>query len=250
MTTKWQKLTKILNKGEILFKEGDPAKGAYVIQSGMISLKRFKDDSYILVDEAKKGDIIGVPSTLINTPRLYTAFVEEDNTKVVELPPHILNEIIIKDPEIALSVLKKYSERIFAIENLFKNIKFPKVETDKLEDKKKTELPAGIQAYLKIVPSNRRVPIKNLTNTIGRKVLSMNYVPDIDLSAEDKGKYISRKHAVIFYDQGEFFIKEELGVLNGTFLNGEKLKENIPYKLKNGDIIKFCNIEAIFEIVK
>ncbi len=248
--TKWQKLTKILNKGEILFKEGDPAKGAYVIQSGVISLKRFKNDSYILVDEAKKGDIIGVPSTLINTPRFYTAFVEEDNTRVVELPPQILNEIIIKDPEISLSILKRYSERLFSLETLFKNLKLPKIETDKLETKDKKELPAQVKAFLRIVPSNRRVPIKNVVNTIGRKVLSMNYIPDIDLSAEDKGKYISRKHAVIFYDQNEFFIKEELGVLNGTFLNGEKLKENIPYKLKNGDIVKFCNIEAIFEIVQ
>ncbi len=246
--TKWKKLTKILNKGEILFKEGDIARGAYVVKTGLISLKRVKDGSYILVDEAKKGDIIGVPSTLTNSPRLYTAFVEEDDTKVVELPPQILNEIILKDPEISFFLLKKYSERILAVENLFKNIRLPKIDTDKLEKEEKSELPSHIRAYLKIIPSNRRVPIKKIKNTIGRKVLSMNYTPDIDLSAEDKGKYISRKHAVIFFDQNEFFVKEELGVLNGTFLNGEKLRENIPYKLKNGDIIKFCNIEAIFEL--
>ena len=248
--TKWKNLTKILNKGEILYKEGDPAKGAYVIKSGAISLKRFKDDNYILVDEAKKGDIIGVPSTLVNSPRLYTAFVEKDDTKVVELPPQILNDIITKDPEIAMFLLKKYSERILSVENLFKNLRIPKMDTDKLTDDNKAELPENIKAYLRIIPSNRKVPIKRVTNTIGRKVISMNYVPDIDLSAEDKGKYISRKHAVIFFDKNEFFIKEELGVLNGTFLNGEKLRENLPYKLKNGDIIKFCNIEAIFEIEK
>jgi CRP-like cAMP-binding protein len=248
--SKWEQLSKTYNTKDIIFKQGSPSGTVFVVREGVVQLTRIIEGNRILVDELLKGEMFGVPSTLLDVPRLYTAIAGEDNTVVVELMPNVFNDIVNKTPEIAFMILKKMSLRIFDVENLISSIKFPSTDTKELE-KKKGELdmiPSSMEVSILILKTQRKAMIQKTKAVIGRKVLSLNYEPEIDLSEEDEGRYISRKHAMIFYDQNEFFIKEELGVINGTYLNGEKLKSGVPYKLKNGDLIKFCNIEAIFQI--
>ena len=50
--------------------------------------------------------------------------------------------------------------------------------------------------------------------------------PEVDLTNEDQSRNISRRHARA-RGQGRtsLFIAEEIGTMNGTFLNGKKLSE-------------------------
>ena len=59
---------------------------------------------------------------------------------------------------------------------------------------------------------------------------------------------VSKDHAIIEFDEDYNPTIKDLNSSNGTYVNGEKLK-NIPLKLRNGDKIKFgkCEIEYIFE---
>ena len=70
---------------------------------------------------------------------------------------------------------------------------------------------------------------------IGRLDAASASFPDVDLSGEgglEKG--ISRRHAKITRHGREVFI-EDLGSLNGAFLNGKKLTPYLAHVLRNGD---------------
>jgi serine/threonine-protein kinase len=59
--------------------------------------------------------------------------------------------------------------------------------------------------------------------------------PEIDLTADDPEAKISRKHARIYVQDGEFFL-EDLGSLNGTYVNrGPRLLPGSPQTIKEGD---------------
>jgi hypothetical protein len=61
--------------------------------------------------------------------------------------------------------------------------------------------------------------------------------PDIDLTGDDHGHYISRKHAQVLFHDGVYYL-EDLGSFNGTFVNrGPRLIAGQPHELRKGDEI-------------
>jgi pSer/pThr/pTyr-binding forkhead associated (FHA) protein len=57
---------------------------------------------------------------------------------------------------------------------------------------------------------------------------------------------VSRQHAKIKEEQGEFKIYD-LASANGTFVNGGKVMD--PVALKDGDIVRFGEVEFLFRIL-
>ena len=61
--------------------------------------------------------------------------------------------------------------------------------------------------------------------------------PEVDLTADDPEAKISRKHARIYVQDGEYYL-EDLGSLNGTYVNrGPRLLPGSPQVLKLDDEI-------------
>lgn len=76
----------------------------------------------------------------------------------------------------------------------------------------------------------------------GRSDNRSSFVPDIDLAefkALEKG--VSRRHAALLRYQDRIHILD-LASINGTFLNGKRLKPDIPYALTSGDQIGFGDL--------
>ena len=72
---------------------------------------------------------------------------------------------------------------------------------------------------------------------IGRWAADSGIFPEIDLTEDDPGDHISRRHAKLFLKGGEYFI-EDAGSTNGTYVNkGSRLVPGSPQKLRNGDEI-------------
>lgn len=57
---------------------------------------------------------------------------------------------------------------------------------------------------------------------------------------------ISRQHAKIKLQEEDFYLFD-LGSANGTFVNGERIRE--PRKLEDGDVVKFGEVELVFKIM-
>jgi len=93
-----------------------------------------------------------------------------------------------------------------------------------------------VSLKLSIPDSGRDVelPLAKEVN-IGRLDPASASFPDIDLT-NDGGleKGVSRRHAKITRRGSEVFI-EDLGSINGTFLNRKKLTPYLPQALKSGD---------------
>jgi len=71
--------------------------------------------------------------------------------------------------------------------------------------------------------------------TIGRLDLVSASFPDVDLTTDDAlDKGVSRRHAKITRHDRKVFI-EDLGSINGTFVNRKKLIPYLPEALRNGD---------------
>lgn len=77
---------------------------------------------------------------------------------------------------------------------------------------------------------------------IGRSDDGSSYQPDIDLSpyhAQSLG--LSRRHAAFVRYRGYVHIMD-LGSMNGTFVNGERLQPFDAYALTSGDQINLANL--------
>jgi pSer/pThr/pTyr-binding forkhead associated (FHA) protein len=110
-----------------------------------------------------------------------------------------------------------------------------------MEREETTEIPeeevaSPVSLKLSIPDSGRDVelPLTKEVN-IGRLDPASASFPDIDLT-NDGGleKGVSRRHAKITRRGSEVLI-EDLGSINGTFLNRKKLTPYLPQALKNGD---------------
>jgi hypothetical protein len=98
------------------------------------------------------------------------------------------------------------------------------------------EVISPVSLKLSIPDSGRDVelPLTKEVN-IGRLDPASASFPDIDLTSDgglEKG--VSRRHAKITRRGSEVFI-EDLGSINGTFLNRKKLTPYLPQALKSGD---------------
>ena len=92
-------------------------------------------------------------------------------------------------------------------------------------------------------------PIEEGYNLIGRWDPDGGSFPEIDLEDEDEDAKISRKHAVV-ERSGDSITVEDIGSLNGTFINrGPRLEANKKYDINPGDELIFGKTCLKFEIV-
>ena len=80
---------------------------------------------------------------------------------------------------------------------------------------------------------------------IGRRSLSRQIFPHLDLTYNDPAAYVSRQHARIVADAGGYFL-EDLGSANGTFLNDRRLPGGVPTRMRNGDRVRIGKVQLTF----
>src|SRR5437660_6377725 len=76
---------KKLNKGDVLFKEGDSSDAIYVIKSGRIAITKAKGNGEIILAEKKTGEMLGEMAFFDDKPRSAGAKAIAD-TEVIALP--------------------------------------------------------------------------------------------------------------------------------------------------------------------
>ena len=69
--------------------------------------------------------------------------------------------------------------------------------------------------------------------------------PDIDLTDVDLKRSVSRRHARIINGEEGYALIEEVGALNGTFVNGNALTPGEPHPLTVGDEVSFGLVKMV-----
>jgi len=73
--------------------------------------------------------------------------------------------------------------------------------------------------------------------------------PEVDLSTHDLNRSVSRHHARVDLEGGVYQVTEEVGALNGTFLNGKRLVSGKSARIKDGDTLNLGMVKLIFREV-
>jgi hypothetical protein len=93
------------------------------------------------------------------------------------------------------------------------------------------------QAYLE-TETGQTFPLDADILVVGRKDVKRGVLVDIDLTPLDERKIISRKHAILKREKGQWILTDQ-GSVNGTWLNGHQLTAREPYPLQEGDEMMF-----------
>ncbi len=113
-------------------------------------------------------------------------------------------------------------------------------EADKALGENKQLKSRGVHSSLKIERGDAvgtEFALSAEESFIGRWDADNGVFPDVDLDAHDSEAKVSRRHARILHEGGEFAI-EDLGSTNGTFVNrGRRLVPGTAQPIKDGDEI-------------
>ena len=231
-------------KGEIVFKEGDPGAEMYVVQNGQVELYRNMNDEKRFVRVFEKGDFFGEMSLLEGLPRTATAQTLEDSELII-INGATFDQMIKSNIEIAIRMLRKISKRLrettdqleLALTSQGKAVVIPE-EREPAAAPSPGEPPPVLAEFvaegsLKVFPIHREISL------VGRKDPVTGITPDVDLTEEDVKRSVSRRHAKLICSNGQFYIAEEVGTLNGTFINGKRIPTGVLTPIRSGAQIGF-----------
>jgi CRP-like cAMP-binding protein len=247
--------------GKVLFREGDAGEDMYIIQSGRVAIKkRTGANKDVTLAVLEKGDFFGEMAVLERMPRSATAEMSEAGDLIV-ISGDTFGDMIKSNPEIAFRMLRKYSirlrEMVKQIETLGKQMTDggappPSASTATSISLPSVPIPAPppsseALAYFVSKASGNVFPVYKNEVLLGRFDSVTGTAPDVDLTNEDQARNISRRHARLVIKNGGFFIAEEIGTMNGTFVAGDKLDNNVLHPIKDGDELMLCRLALTFK---
>jgi CRP-like cAMP-binding protein len=237
------------SKGDLIFSEGDLGSEMFIIQTGKVRIFKNIDGFDQTLTVLEKGDFFGEMSSLEGMPRSASAEAEED-CDLIKINSANFVAMIKSNIEIAIRIMRKLSLRLREANVQIEKLMHASTEmfnlTEAASKPKLKKEAQDVKAYLVSTMSGKTFPITRSESYVGRVDRVTGAVPDIDLSDEDPKRFISRRHAKIVKEDEEFLLVEEIGTVNGTFLNNQRLATGTPVPLKNGDTLTFANITLTF----
>ncbi len=240
--------------GQTIFLEGDLGTEMFIILDGRVRIeKRIRGEAHLL-SILEKGDFFGEMGVLESTPRSADAVAETD-TKLLAITGSRFDEMIRKTPEIAVRIIRKYATRLREANALLEKLAGAAVDPD--EQVSNIE-PFGDDEVAAHSTKNRLVDPASgnpffFSNgdetTIGRADPVTGIRPDVDLAHLDTNRSVSRRHAKILKTDDGFAVIEEVGTVNGTFVNDQRIPTGSPVPLTNGDRLKIglVPLKVVFE---
>ena len=223
-------------EGEVVFRKNEMAQQMYVILAGKIRMYAGDQPQGDWVEELAKGDFFGEGSLLEAIPRANTAVALED-TELIAITRGTFLKMIRQNPEVSVKMMQRLT-----IRNRELGAKLDHGDVSRSQRMRLQQ-----QAALVSVISGKKYPILSHGALIGRFDPSTGIHPDVDLTEEDPNLSVSRRHSRILCEHGRYFLVEEQGVANGTYVKGEKLQAGDAREIHNGDRVGFGMVVMFFE---
>jgi CRP-like cAMP-binding protein len=239
-------------QGDVLFREGEEGEHMFIIQSGRVAIKkRVKDGSEAVLALLEKGDFFGEMALLERLPRSATAEVAEDGD-LIKIDNEVFGDMIKANPEIAIRMLRKYSIRLRETNRQIETILAQQGgQVPEAQEVQPAPTASTVQAeamcYFIANQSGNIFPVFKSDALIGRFDSVTGSRPEVDLTNEDQSRNISRRHARVVQRDDQFFVAEEIGTMNGTFLNGTKLANGVLTPINDGDELMLCRLPLTFK---
>jgi CRP/FNR family cyclic AMP-dependent transcriptional regulator len=119
--TLFQKFGREIPKGTVLFREGEPGKEMYVLQSGKVAISKKVRDVEKVLAILGPGEFFGEMAIISNKPRNASATVAED-AKLLVIDPKTFESMIRGNSEIAVRMIKKLADRLSEADAQIENL--------------------------------------------------------------------------------------------------------------------------------
>ncbi len=238
-----------VKEGEYVFREGDLGMEMFIIHEGKVEILNKMNDEEVAIAVLEKGDFFGEMSILEDMPRAASARALTA-AKVLQINGSTFDQMLKDNPEVAVRMMRKLSRRLRETDELLRGTTMYKNSVTPLSREIPTPiLQAPAEGTEKLIHfSGMEFPLSTgPETTVGRKDPVTGIYPDVDLSPLDAQRSISRRHAKIYRRGGKFFLGEEIGTMNSTFLNGMRLETGVPAEIHKGDELRFGVVVLKFE---
>jgi len=236
--------------GSAIVREGEPGETLFLMKSGSVGVFTSLRDEHIDLAELHAGDFFGEMCMLEeDTPRSATAHAVEDVTAVM-IDQSAFTFILKHNPEIAIRMMRKLALRLEHTTQLLEEAVGHKVDIEESGIKDKPASKPDPTARLVEISTGLSFPLSaSKETTVGRIDPVTGINPEVDLTPVDGKRSISRRHARIKREaDGTFSVVEDVGTMNGTFVNGVRLAAGRPVPVASGDTVVFGTIQCRFEI--
>ena len=227
-------------EGEVVYTKGDLAQQMYVILNGKIRLYTGDKPMGDWIEEPSKGEFFGEGSLLETISRAHTAVALED-TELIAITRGTFLRMIRQNPEVSVKMMQRLAQRNRELASRVES-----AGDDPAKNQKVVVAPVFGSCLVSVI-TGKRYPINSHGALVGRFDPATGLYPDIDLTDEDPNLSISRRHARILCEHGRFFIVEEPGVTNGTYVKGDRLQAGDARETVPGDRVGFGMVVMFFE---
>lgn len=243
---------------EFIFREGDLGTEMFIIHEGRVGIFQRAGSEETQLAVFEKGDFFGEMSLLEDLPRTASAKALTD-VKLLQINGATFSQMLRDHPEIAIRMMRKLSRRLRETDRLLREAladagevpssasaaseipapESPKAgEAQKMGPERLVHTKSGMEFFLSQGPET----------TIGRKDPVTGIYPDIDLTPVDGQRSISRRHSKIYRRGAKFFLSEEIGTMNGTYRNGQRLETGVPVEILPGDEVRIGMVFTTFVV--
>ena len=119
----FQRFGKTFPSGTVLFREGEPGREMYVVQSGRVNVSKKVGEVEKILASLGAGEFLGEMSILNNKPRSATATCAED-ARLLVIDAKTFEAMIRGNAEIAVRMIKKLADRLAAANEQIENLLF------------------------------------------------------------------------------------------------------------------------------
>jgi CRP-like cAMP-binding protein len=237
--------------GDVIFQQGELGTEMFIIQEGEVNIvKHINGESHTL-SHLEKGDFFGEMAVLESVPRTADAIAATE-VRALAINGARFDEMLHKNPEVAVRIIRKYSKRLREANTLLERLVGREVDSEHGALDATQSVPAEVHHRHRLVDLTTGAEFffsKGDETTIGRADPVTGILPDIDLTSVDANRSVSRRHAKIICSGNQYFMLEEVGTVNGTYVNDQRIPTGTPVTIHNGDGIKIGLIamKALFD---
>jgi hypothetical protein len=220
----------------------------FILQEGQVEILKTLQGVDEQLAVLEKGDFFGEMSLLEDLPRTASARAVVD-CKLIRINGATFDQMLRSKPEIAVRIMRKLSRRLRQTDQMLREALGAGSEGMAAPEMPAPDplaaAPAGPQKLLH--PSGMEFHLAISSETlVGRRDPVTGIHPDVDLTPIDTQRSTSRRHAKIYRRGPKFFVCEEIGTMNGTFVNGERVHTGVPVEIRPGDEVQFGLVKLSF----
>ena len=233
--------------GEFVFRAGDSGHHLFVVQEGQVELLTGDDSSrVVLVDP---GGVFGEWSFFEAKPRELSARTVSE-VRLLRIDRQAFDRISAEEPQIAVALVRQLAQRAHDVLRDATARVAPPVAAPAAPAASPEPLPAADRGAPRLVESESGTEfvLDGIDEaTVGRPDRATGFVPEVDLAPLDAKRTLSRRHAKLVRHDDAFFVREEAGTRNGTFVNGERITTGKEVELHDGDFVQFGFVKTVFQ---